>query len=500
MTAGTPRVARTARSSAGGSAIDAADHGKVVLSAIFGYGSVKALDYALARISPHFFVDPVQQALFTLAQRYADQSRAIMPRAALEDLLRSQEPGKALMYGEYYDALACQQPHISDFVHSVGQLRELSVERATGEALAQGMEILRAGVWSEDGKKLQGPGDARAHVLAAFSVVEREAAAAESPEGDARTEERDMLALYAKAKAQRAAGTASGVMFGLPELDEKLPGGLLPGEMALVLGFTSSGKTAWCCSWAWHAVTQQGRNVVIFTSETLRPQLRVKIASRHSRDPRFGLAKGLNSRDIRAGTLKTDEESALRAVLDDFSTNPGYGKCYIVQVPRGFTVSGVEGRLNAIDRQFHPDLVIIDYAQLLRSGRARKDTREEQGETVKDCKELAATFRGGHGVPLVSPWQVNREGRKAMKERGGYSLLDTAETAEAANTPDLILSLADPDADTSRGRAVHMELGVPKNRDGERGTGIQLTADFATSYFAARDRSTDESVLFGEGS
>ena len=72
-----------------------------------------------------------------------------------------------------------------------------------------------------------------------------------------------------------------------------------------------------CCQFAWHAVTQQGRNVVIFTSETLRSQVRFRILARHSRDPRFGLSKGINTRDMKAGTLQ--DKNAFAAVLHDFS-------------------------------------------------------------------------------------------------------------------------------------------------------------------------------------
>ncbi len=480
--------------------MDASDHGKVVLSAILaGGGSIKALDYALARITPEHLVDPVQRTLFIICQRYADQTRGVLSRAALGDLLRDREPGKALMYAEYYDAMAAAPPALDQFLHSVTQLRELAAERSTGEALAQGMEILRNGARDERGRELRGHEDARAYVLAELAAVERDSGLASSPEGDIRRESDDLHARYAKAKELRLQGTAPGVSFGLEALDARFPGGLNPGELCLVCGWTSAGKSSVCAHLAWHLSTQQGRNVVIFTTETLRPQVHAKIVARHSRQPQFGLPQGLNSRDIRSGWLDERGERALRQVLSDFGSNPDYGRCYVVQVPRRGTLSGMESRLQAISRQFRPDLVIIDYLQLFYPDRSRRESgeREDQSGIVKDAKQVAATFAQGTGVPVVSPWQVNRVGRERLKEAGGYSLENMAGTQEAANTADIVLGLVDPLNDTSHGRNVPIELTVMKNRDGERGGTFRLTADFATSFFSSRDRTTDEEALLG---
>jgi replicative DNA helicase len=478
--------------------VDASDHGRVVLSAVLaGGGSIKALDYALARVTTDHFVDPVQATLFELCQRYADQTKGVLRRETLADLLRNAEPGKALMYGEYYDALARTQPALDQFLHSVAMLRELAAERATGETLAQGMEILRNGVRDARGNELRGHQDARAHVLGGLAEVERDAGLTESPEGDARHEADEALAAYARAKEKRLKGEAPGILFGIDELDDKLPGGQAPGEILIVAGWTSAGKTAWCVQQAWHAAVMQGKNVVYLTTETLRPQIRTRLISRHSRMDKFGLAQGINDRDIRAGWLDERGERAFQAVLDDFSTCPDYGRCYVVQVPRRGTISSAEARLNAISRQFRPDLVIIDYLGLLYPDRPKRESgvREDLSGILKDAKQVATTANGGDGVPVISPWQVNREGRKLVKEAGGYALENMAETQEVANTADMVLALVDPPKDTSRGRAVPIEASMLKNRGGERNFTVQLTADFATSYFSCRNRIAGEDGL-----
>lgn len=481
--------------------MDAAEHGRVVLSFIIANRErgTGALDKASQRVTDEHFAEPSQRFLFTLLQRYADQARAILPRKALEDFLRSQEPGRLLMYLTLYDTLASGRHEPSDFIHSLGQLRELDAERRTGEALAQGMQILRSGARDSRGKELRGHADARAHILEAFSDVERRAVA-ESPEGDAGREARPVLAAYARAAEQRARGTLPGVSTGMPDLDARLGGGLYRGQLCLIAAWTSVGKTAMCVNLAWNAAVLQGKSFVYFTSETLREEVRLRLVTRHSLLPQFGLDggqdPGINSRDIRAGTLTAEKFGRLRQVLADWEGNKDYGRRYIVQVPRGATLATLESRLAAISRQFTPDMVIIDYLALLRPERARKDRREDLSGIIMDAKEAARTFGDGLGVPVISPWQVSREGWKSAREAKEYNLAALAESAEASNSADIVLTLLDLDNDDdSRGRRVPLQLDILKNRAGERAKGMRVFADYATCAFTPEDRRAGERAL-----
>lgn len=469
----------------------------MVLSAVFyGSGSLRALDYIRARLAPEHFADPVQQALFVLAGRYADQAHGVLPRKALADVLRDAAPGRHQQLGEYYGLLCLRCPEFHELSHSVAQLRELAAERATGEALAQGMEILRSGAYDDQGVLLKGHRAAREHVLSAFAAADQLRSGAESPEGDVRQEGSDILARYAKAKELRVKGSAPGIGLGIPELDKRLPGGVMPGSLNIVLGWTSSGKTRFCVNWAWNASVVQGRDVAYFTTETLRPQVTAALLARHSRLDKFGLAKGLDSRAILAGSLGQGEEAALQEVVADFAAG-SYGRCWVVQTPEGATIGTVESRLSALARQFRPAIVFMDYLQLLVPEHYRRESRqhEDLSGIVKKAKQVAATFADGAGVPMVSPWQVTREGRKNARSSAGYSLLDMSETKEAGDSADLVVALLDPEKDDSRGRAVPIEATVLKNRDGERYFTARLTADFTTCSYASQDSTTADSYL-----
>jgi len=458
------------------------DHGETLLAAIIP-DRRDLLDTALRHLTQEHFTDPVQRNMFLLLDRYAEVTGAILTRSALLDLLRTNraDAGKVAQYQEIYDLLAGKPADEADFRWSLTQLRELAAERATGEALTYGMQILTRGADGDKGETLRGHVDARTQILQRFAEIDRNLSMQEAPEGDMREEGDDMLADYAARKSARTNGRGTGIMFGIPSLDEKI-NGILPGELGLVAGYTSEGKTSAVVQLAWNASVNQGRNVVVLTTETLRPQVRRRLIARHSCLEHFGIDGGLNSRLIRQGNLDAEQERQLAAVVADFTRNPGYGHCYLVQVPRAASIGYIESKLVRIQRMFHIDLAIVDYLALLRPDRRRATDREELGGNLKEAKQLATTFNDGAGIPLISPWQVNRSNRELAEKCGYYTAQSLSETAEASNSPDLIVTLLAP-LDNDK-RICTLKMQVLKNRDGEKVSGLEVQVDYATSRFA----------------
>jgi replicative DNA helicase len=477
---------------------DAVAHGKVVLSAVLAGGrSVRALDYVSARVGGEHFTDPVQRALFLLLTRYAGQTGGVMSRDALSDLLRGRKPGTVQMYEEAYDALAAVLPELHEFRHSVDQLRELAAERATGDALATGMQIVREGLRGEDGRELAGHADAREFVQVALAEAEQLASTSDTPEGNVTAEGDEVLAAYARAKEMRRSGKPAGIQFGLPDVDRYLGGGLGKG-LSLVVAGTTVGKSSLCVQLAWHNAVMEGRNVLVFTTEQHRDEVRVKLVARHSRHPKFGLARGIDSLKISSGWLSEEEERALAAVTADLKAG-GYGELQVVQMPEHCTVPVFSGRAEAMARRLVPDLMVFDYLQLCDPQQRSRDSREHENQSgiVKSAHRWAQTAFHGRGVPLVSPWQANQGGSQALRGGGGGFSIDQhmSQSSEAGKTAATVISLSLSEEDTSRGRAVPLALTVEKNRNGARGGRFRLTADYATSYFADQDLPPDEESI-----
>jgi replicative DNA helicase len=461
------------------------DPGTTVLGGILP-ARADLLEQAARKLRPLHFTGQVLPGMFSLLQRYLDMTGEVMTRAALAGFLDEQkaQAGTTALWLETYDLCASLPVSDGEFAWAVGRMRELASEQATGQALTEAYQILTQGAGQGEDRKV-GPDAARLHVMERFAAIDADLNQADAPEGEVNAEEDQILDRYARtAYARKLAGGSPGISLGIPSVDAVLGGGLSRGELALFAGFSSSGKTSLCVQMAWHAKCVQGKNVVIFTSETLRHQVINKLVSRHSRHPQFAheMPDGLDSARVRSGTLSGPEMAAFQSVVRDFTHNPAYGRCYLAQVPFGATIGQVRSRLERIGHLFPVDLFIVDYLQLLHADRRRDTSHEEAAQMVKDAKAAASTFSNGLGVPMVSPWQVNRSGRDRALKEGGYSGIDLAGTAEAFNTPDVVLTLLEP-AKIENPRSCPVKGELLKNRDGPRGSDFPLKIDYATSWF-----------------
>ncbi len=456
----------------------ATEHAEQLLAAIIPDRS-DLLERALRHLLPEHFVSHLHRNIFTMLERYAEVTGTVLTPQALSDLLeRSKaDAGKVAQYEETFALLAAMQVDEPAFSWSLQQLRELAAERATHEALVQSMEILTRGV-EHKGELLRGHSEARSALLQRFAEIDRDLSMQEAPEGDVGAEGEDIIAEYAAREAAIKAGRNLGVHFGVPAIDDRI-GGIQRGDLGLIVGFTSEGKTHLCVQLAWHAAIRQGLNVVFLTTETIRSTVRRRMVARHSTLDAFGIENGLNSRDIKNCTLSAPQKQQLFRVVEDFTRNPAYGKRWISQVPRSATIGYIEGKLARLQRQFPIDLVILDSLYLLRPEKRRNTDREELSGILKEAKQLATTFADGTGIPFVSPWQVSRTARQDAEKTGSYNSSALSETAEAANSADLIVSLLAPlDNDA---RIASLKTQVMKNRDGERANPFEVRIDYATS-------------------
>jgi hypothetical protein len=470
----------------------AQDHADIVLAAIIPDGG-KLLEIAQRHLTPDHFTERTRRGLWLILERYAEVTGgAVVTRQAVQDALGQNhyDAGTIALYTETYDLLADADADEAAFRWSLDRLRDLAAERATGEAITGGMEILTRGVQDEAGELVRGHVEARNHVLGKFAEIDRSLAMQDAPEGNMRVEGREMLTDYAEREALRLSGHYTGIEYGIPVLDEKV-NGLQPGELVLLVGFTNEGKTHLVVQLAWNAAVVQGRNVVLLTTETVRNQVRRRLLARHSCLPGFNIdgGNGINSRAIKNGTLTDSGKRQLATVVDDFTRNPGYGTVWISQVPAMASMGYVETKCARLNRQFPVDLIILDYLALLRADRKRNTDREEYANNLKRAKQLATTFNDGNGVPFASPWQVSRPARVEAEKVGYYtSSAVTSETAEASNTPDQIISLLAPLDNEARVAPVRLQ--VMKHRDGERANSLHVSVDYATSRFFGEDTPT----------
>jgi replicative DNA helicase len=394
-----------------------------------------------------------------------------------------------VVYLELYDYLSEKSVGDEEFLWSVEQLREYAAERATGDAIAESMEILKKGKELKSGTFIKGHEEARSALIERFSTIDRDLHQSEAPEGVVQDEYEEIISDYNETKAKREAGETIGIGFGIEHLDQAT-GGMQRGELVLIAASTSHGKSSMAAQSAWYAATQQGKNVVFFATETGRVQTRRKLIARHSMLPDFNLPDGLNLRNLKEGSLTETEERVFKDVVHDLTHNTDYGKIHLAQVPRGSSILDLEHKIQRISRNFGVDFVVMDYLALLEATtRSIESERTKQVSTLREAKLVATTAADGLGVPFLSPWQINRDGRSSADTSGYYSFNDMADTSEAEKLSDVLITLFRNDEDT--GRFAEGNLQILKARDGVRTRDLPITIDYATSTFTAKHGLSD---------
>lgn len=432
--------------------------------------------YAQQHLDEEHFLSTVYKGLWKALDRYYEVTGGVLPQTVLTDLLSKSadmDAAKVLLYEETFEQCSALEISDHEFRYAVDSLKDQRAFQLTGEALTQAYEVLVRGA-EVNRENLKGHRDARTYATSQFSVIDKLDNIQAAPEGDMMHEGSEVLAEYIDRKTGKI---GQGVLTGISAID-KVTSGFGAGELIVVAAFTNAGKTQFCCQTAWHTAVKQGKNVFFATSETVRPTVRRRIIARHSMEPQFGLDRGLNSTDIKNGTLSPEEEKVLKAVVDDLDNNPAYGKLHITQVPRGATLSYLEARMNRQGALWQIDLALVDYLALLKSDRKRNSEREEFNDVIRDAKVYATSFNEGNGVPLVSPWQIRRESHAEALTSGMYTLSSLSDTAEIEKSADQIVSLLKVGAPETK----ELSLQFLKMRDGEIPNAVTLTTDFRCSY------------------
>ena len=185
------------------------------------------------------------------------------------------------------------------------------------------------------------------------------------------------------------------------EEDKKIPfpwkvfnditdGGIGTGNLMLLFAPPGIGKSTVVCNIAVHAV-KLGYKVVYYTLELDERYVGKKIDS---------ILTGLDMKQ-----LKHHRKEVIKAVGDIT------GKIVIKEYSPGrVSMDTIESHLKqlASNNDFIPDLIIIDYPDLLKPRKTRKESREELDDIYTDVKALAKENK----IPVICPAQINRMGAK----------------------------------------------------------------------------------------
>ena len=243
---------------------------------------------------------------------------------------------------------------------------------------------------------------------------------------------------------------------GIKELDTKevLDGGLGRGELGVIVAPTGVGKSHWLVAMGAEAL-RRGKTVVHYTfelSETLT-----------------GKRYDANICDIPCSDLIDHKKN----VIETYEKGE-FGKLIIKYYPtRTASVNTIRNHLEKLKlRNYWPSVVIIDYADVMKSTKAYEAMRHELQLIYEELRQLAADFN----VPVWTASQSNRTGANADY----VGLENMGESYGKAQVSDVVLGLSRKPEEKASGFA---RLFVAKNRAGMDGLHIPIKIDTSKSIF-----------------
>lgn len=242
---------------------------------------------------------------------------------------------------------------------------------------------------------------------------------------------------------------------GIGELDRTITG-LNRSDLLLLAARPGMGKTSFALNIAKSASCQSKKTVAFFSLEMTKEQLASRLLSME------GLVSGTK---LRTGKLNEEEWQRLVSAGDVLSK----AKIYLDDTP-GITVPEMKAKLR---RLRNVDLVIIDYLQLMSTGRRTDNRVNEISEITRNLKIMAKELN----VPVITLSQLSRASEQRTDHRPQLS--DLRDSGSIEQDADIVLFLYregyyDKDnGEESANTAIDQNSGeciVAKNRHGETTT------------------------------
>ena len=244
-------------------------------------------------------------------------------------------------------------------------------------------------------------------------------------------------------------------------INDLLQGGLGNGDFGLIFGNPGGGKSWSLVALGGYAV-RLGYNVLHYTLELGEDYVGKRYDAFFTQIP-------VNKTD----QLKPKAEEIVPKLP---------GQLIIKEYPTGrATVSTIESHIAKVANMgVKPDLVLIDYVDLLSSRKRTRERKEEIDDIYGSTKGLARELN----IPIWSVSQVNRAGAKdeiieGDKAAGSYDKLMIT---------DFSMSLSRKKEDKVKGTG---RFHIMKNRYGMDGLTFAVKADTATGHFEVHNYSTD---------
>ena len=248
----------------------------------------------------------------------------------------------------------------------------------------------------------------------------------------------------------------TGVPTGLIDLDQ-MTAGLQPGDLIIVAGRPSMGKTALALNFAEHVAMDIGMPVAIFSMEMSGMQLAARV---------LGSIARVDQHKMRTARLSDEEWQRLSHAMGRLHEAP----VFIDETP-ALNALELRARARRLKRQCGKlGLLMVDYLQLMSASTHGENRATEISEISRSLKALAKEL----DVPVIALSQLSRAVEQRNDRRPMMS--DLRESGAIEQDADVILFIYRdevyfPDKEEAKGRA---EVIIGKQRNGPIGR-VDLT-------------------------
>jgi len=249
----------------------------------------------------------------------------------------------------------------------------------------------------------------------------------------------------------------TGVPSGYSDLDQKTAG-LQPGDLIIIAGRPSMGKTSLALNIAEHVGMEAGLPVAIFSMEMGAAQLTMRL---------LGSVGKLDQHKMRIGQLEDEDWPKLTNALGVLNEAP-------IFIDEGSALNSYEVRARA--RRLHRQqgklgLIVIDYIQLMSS--ANEQSTENRATEVSEISRSLKALAKELNVPVVALSQLNRSVESRPDKRPMMS--DLRESGAIEQDADVIMFIyRDEVYNPETAEKGVAEILLSKQRNGPTGT-VKLT-------------------------
>ena len=335
--------------------------------------------------------------------------RQVFDVLTLSDLLRQRSDIENTNILAYLGTLANDIPSASNIRAYADIVREKSVFR---QLVQVGNEIAASGL-SPDGKVIKDLLDEAERKI--FEITDR---SAQSGQGFVNIKSLLKTTVEQIDELYERADHITGIPSGFDEFDEKTAG-LQDGDLIIVAGRPSMGKTSFAMNVVEYAALQMKINVAIFSMEMPGRSLTMRMLSSMGR---------IDQQRVRTGKLKDEDWPRLTSAVSVLSEANLFIDDSAVLSP-----TELRARARRLKREHGLSLIVVDYLQLMTIGGTSENRATEISEICRSLKALAKELN----VPVVVLSQLNRSLEQRSDKRPVMS--DLRESGAIEQDADLIV-------------------------------------------------------------